>query len=74
MTSPHLLRFAAALNAQRSPLRDHQRTALTARAYAELLTPGEMWFLDSVLKLSALSDKQQSRLNEIAGKIERGRK
>lgn len=72
--SPELLRFVAASRASGPTLRPHQQTALTARGYAKLLTHGELWFLDTAANLSALSDRQQARLNTIASKIERGRR
>jgi hypothetical protein len=72
--SPALLRLAAAKNAAASPARPHHRTALACRSYPELLTPGELWFLDSILLLSTISDVQQARLNQIAVKVEMGRR
>ncbi len=72
--SPAALRLAALKNAVSAPLTAHQRLALTCRSYAELLTAGDLWFLDAVLKLKSLNDRQQARLNEVAMKIERGRR
>lgn len=71
----HPLRLlrAAASNATVWPLADHQRTAITAKGYHWLLTAGDVWFLDCILRLSAISERQQARLNEIASKVERRR-
>lgn len=72
---PLALRRALAANAAASPLFDHHRTAIAARSYgAALLTQGELWFLDAVMRLRTLSERQQARLNEIAVKVERGRR
>lgn len=71
--TPALLRFVATLKAMPAAP-PHHITAMTARSFAELLTPGERWFLDMAAKLSRLSDQQQIRLNGIAAKVERGRK
>lgn len=68
-----MLRVIAAYNAA-NPLAPHHRTALTAKGYASLLTPGDQWFLDCLLRLPAISERQQDRLNQIAVKVERGRK
>ncbi len=72
--TPALLRFVAGLNAAPPVCQPHQITAMTARGFAGLLTPGERWFLDAVAQLSHLSEAQQRRLLEIASKIERTRK
>jgi hypothetical protein len=72
--SPARLRLAALANASAFPLAPHQRTALTVRSFAELLTPGDLWFLGAVAKLPSISQRQQDRLNELACKVERGRK
>ena len=72
--SPALLRLAAAANAARSPVPAHHPTAYAARAYGhKFLTDGELWFLESVLRIPAVSERQQARLNEIAVKVERNR-
>ena len=71
--TPELLRFYATLKA-RPGVPPHRISAMTARSFAELLSPGERWFLDMVAKLSRLSDQQQTQLNVIAAKVERGRK
>jgi hypothetical protein len=68
-----LLRAVAA-NAAACPLWPHQREAITASGFPHLLTPGELWFLDCVRRLRSLSERQQARLNEIAVKVERGRR
>ena len=68
-----LLRAVAANNAA-SPLAPHHRTALTAKGYHWLLTPGDKWFLDCVSRLTTISARQQARLNEVAAKVERGRR
>lgn len=66
---------AVASNADASPLPPHHQTAIAARSYGRLLlTACEAWFLDSILRLSRLSERQQARLNDIAVKVERGRK
>ena len=70
---PFRLLQAVAANAAMSPLADHQRTAATAKGYHWLLTTGDAWFLDCISRLSAISERQQARLNEIASKVERGR-
>lgn len=67
-----LLRAVAANNAA-CPLAPHHRTALTAKGYHWLLTPGDRWFLDCLLQLPSVSQLQQTRLNDIASKVERGR-
>lgn len=69
-----LLRFVAALNAAQPAHQAHQVTVRAALSFPELLTPGERWFLEAVAKLSRLSGPQQARLNEIASKVERGRR
>lgn len=70
--SPALLRMVAA-NAARSTVLPHHVRAIRARGYAELLSPGETWFLDALLKITALSVKQDARLREIEFKVERTR-
>jgi hypothetical protein len=61
-----------AANAVASPLPTHHAEAIAARSYGRaLLTDGERWFLDSVLRLSSLSARQQGRLREIAARVER---
>ncbi len=71
--SPALLRMVAAANAVRSPMLPHHSRAIRARGYAELLTAGELWFLNALLKITTLSDKQDARLREIEFKVERTR-
>lgn len=77
--SPALLRANAAAMALAAPIPPHHRAvyAVLARARPgsgiDLLTEGDRWFLNSVLRLSSLSDRQQARLNDIAVRIERGR-
>ena len=73
-TSPALLRLAVANNAMASPLLPHQAQAITAASYGHLLNEHELWFLGSVQKLSALSERQRARLHEISAKVERGRR
>ena len=65
---------AVAANAAACPLRPHQQEALRALSFDRLLTPGECWFLGAVRGLPRLSARQQQRLNEIAIKVERGRR
>ena len=73
-TSPAVLRAIAAANAVASPLPAHHRQAIAARSYGrDLLTDGERWFLGSVLRLSSLSERQQTRLREIEARVELGR-
>jgi hypothetical protein len=72
--SPSALRRAVLNNAMASPMRPHWQLARSAQSYGWMLTPQERWFLDALLKLSALSERQQDRLNAIASKVERGRK
>lgn len=73
-TSPALLRAAVAANAVASPLRDHHRTAIAARSYGRgFLTQGELWFLESVQRLSSINERQELRLLDIAAKVERNR-
>ncbi|MFP5328875.1 MAG: hypothetical protein ACLGHC_01890 [Alphaproteobacteria bacterium] len=68
------LRKLAAINAARPPLPEHHVTAYAARAHgSKLLTAGELWFLESVLRLSKLSDAQAARLLDIAKKVGRNR-
>lgn len=67
-----LLRAVAANNAA-FPLPAHQRQAHTVKGYHWLLTDGDQWFLDCLLRLPAISERQQARLNELASKVERGR-
>jgi len=73
VVSPELLRFVAEARTSRS-IPSHQRTAISASAFPKLLTQGELWFLDVVRRLSVLSDRQHSRLADIALKVERGRR
>jgi hypothetical protein len=73
-TSPATLRAIVAADAVASPLPAHHRQAIAARSYGrDLLTDGERWFLDSVLRLSSLSERQHARLHEIAARVELGR-
>lgn len=68
------MRRVAAINAMRPPLPEHHVTAYAARAHGfKLLTAGELWFLDSVLRLPALSEAQGARLLDIAKKVGRDR-
>ena len=70
--SPAMLRAVAAANAVAAPLPPHHAQAIAVRSYGrDLVTEGERWFLDSVLRLSRLSERQQARLNELAGRVER---
>lgn len=75
--SPALLRANAAALASAASVPPHHRTAWAALARAGagsvFLSGGERWFLNSVLRLSSLSDHQRARLNDIAVRIERGR-
>jgi hypothetical protein len=74
MSASPALQRVAAINAARPPLPDHYVTAHAARAHgSRLLTAGELWFLESVLKLPALSERQQARLLDIAMKVGRSR-
>ncbi len=57
-----------------SILRPHQLNARTCLAYPELLDDWEHSFLGNVAEAGSISDRQQSRLNTIASKIERNRK
>ena len=73
---PGRLWAAAAANSARCPISDHHRQvhAVLSRAKGAsraVLTDGERWFLDSLLRLSRLSERQQARLNDIAVKVER---
>lgn len=65
---------AVASNAASHPLRPHQRTAITVFSFSELLTPGEVWFVTALRGLPSASETQWARLNQIAAKVERGRK
>lgn len=70
---PRLLR-AAALNAARSPLpRHHAQVYATLAHGADSLTNGDVWVLQAMLHLSALSDGQQARLNALSVKVELAR-
>jgi hypothetical protein len=68
------LRLAALRNAASSPLAPHHRLTIQCRSYGKALTEGDIWFLDSILKLSSLRAWQQQRLHEIASSVERGRR
>lgn len=69
--SPALLRLVAATNAARSPVPDHHRLAYaTLSRGAKTLTDGERWFLESILRLPTLSERQWERLREIESRIE----
>lgn len=57
-----------------SILRPHQIGARMCLAYPELLTDWERGFLRNVAEAGSISDRQRSRLNTIASKIERTRK
>ena len=74
---PGRLWAAAAANAARCPLPAHHREvyAILSRAKSATvsdLPDSERWFLNSVLRLSTLSERQQARLRDIAVKAERG--
>lgn len=72
--SPVLLRLAVAANAASSPVLPHHRAVYAARLGEWALSEGERWFLDSLLRLSDLSERQWERLREIEAKAERARK
>ena len=68
---------AAAANAVRWPVPAHHREVYAVLARAKrtsrsVLADGERWLLDSLLRISKLSEHQRSRLNDIAVKVERG--
>lgn len=65
---------AAAANAARSPVPAHHRTVYAVRLAEWALSEGERWFLDAVLRLSGLSERQWARLRDIEAKAERARK
>jgi hypothetical protein len=72
--SPALLRFVAAANAVASPMPPHHAEAIGAMSLGrDIITPQERWFLQSCLRLPSLSERQQARLWEIAGKVEGAR-
>lgn len=71
--SPALLRLAVVNNAMASPLMPHQARAITAASFGHLLNEHELWFLNTVRCLSAVSDRQRARLHEISAKVERER-
>lgn len=64
---------AAASNANRSPLLPHHGRVMNARGYAELITAGEMWLLEALLRVRSISAQQDQRLRDIELKIERAR-
>ena len=68
-----VLMRAAGSNSKRSPLLPHHVRAIRARAYAELITAGELWRLDALLLVGTISPKQDQRLRDIELKIERAR-
>ena len=72
--SPALLAMAAAKRVQPSRVPEHHVTALAALAHgSKFLTAGELWFLGSVLRLQALSERQTEKLLDIAKKVGRAR-
>lgn len=72
--SPALLRLAAASNAARNPLPPHHGQVYATLAYgAGVLSRGDLWVLDSLLRLSSLSESQQANLNAISVAVELGR-
>lgn len=72
--SPAVLRAAVASNAARSPIPPHHRRIYETLAHgAHSLTSGDIWVLESLLKLPGLTERQLARLNELSVKVERGR-
>ena len=72
--SPIVLRLAAARNAAACPVPPHHRTVYAVRLAEWALSEGERWFLNAVMRLSSLSERQWARLRDIEGKAERARK
>lgn len=78
--SADVLRANAAALALAAPIPPHHRAAYAVFARAmpgsgiDLLTEGDRWFLDSILRLPALTERQQARLNAMATKVERGQR
>lgn len=70
--SARLIRFARDL-AARSPVNAHHAEAGRVLSFPHLLTEGERWFLNSILRLRLLNERQLARLHQIAAKVERGR-
>lgn len=52
----------------------HQRTAMMAAAFPELLTEWEQEFVNSIAGRRSITGRQRDTLNAIASKVERGRK
>ena len=73
MVSRSLKRLAASKAACQT-LKPHHIAARRALSFQALLTAGEVWFLESVQRISTLTAAQQARLHQIEAKIERGRK
>lgn len=72
--SAALLRAAVAANALRSPVPPHHREAYATLAHGgNLLTAGDRWFLESVVRLPAVSERQLAKLRSIAATVELGR-
>ena len=69
--SPELLRFAQQLQNRLCP--SHHSRAQTVLSFPALLTNGDRWFLASIQRLSALSDRQWQKLQSIEAKVEHGR-
>lgn len=73
-TSPARLLRAVASNAAQSPLPPHHAQVYAALAHgAHSLTNGDIWVLQAMLHLKALSDRQQATLNALSVKVELAR-
>ena len=64
---------AAASNSNRSPMPPHHVRLIRARGFAELITAGELWLLEGLLRVRSISAQQDKRLRDIELKIERAR-
>ena len=70
---PAVLLRAAASNASRPPTLPHHVRAIRARGFAGLITAGELWLLEGLLRVRSISAQQDKRLRDIELRIERAR-
>lgn len=68
---PATLLAAVAANANRYPIADHQRRALgAASAGRRILSPEQVWVLDQMARLPALTERQLANLAHLERLVE----